>query len=247
MQDLVRNGSEEEVSALLSSYIRDASSVAKIAITTGHDSPNLSEEDRRALDLVATAEDQLRYHGRALLEESGGEDISLSSFDMSTDELLATLGLEDDNINDVEHYVDVLEGIERDTLSHDSKRRHRRTSKHTDDDSLPNNFQKGSSFVGSDEIFRDKAGGRRIKLPNLQVIKQLKAEIVSNSGGRRRLEGKDKPPQCQACESDDYQCNCRRLRDCAINMTMYDLSVMTLGGYVSYLYHIVSLLLFDVC
>ena len=243
MQETVRNGSDEEVSALLSSYIRDASSVAKTAITSGNDSSNLSEEDRHALDLVATAEDQLQHHGRALLEESGGEDLSLSSFDMSTDELLATLGLEDDGINDMKHYVDVLEGIERDTLSHDSKGRHRRTSKHTDDDSLPNNFQKGSSFVGPDEIFRGKAGGRRIKLPNLQVIKQLKAEIMSN-GGRRRLESKDKPPQCQACESDDYQCNCRRLRDCSINMTMYDLSVMTLGGYVSHiLYDIVYMLL----
>ena len=75
----------------------------------------------------------------------------------------------------------------------------------------------------------DRKLPRGIKLPKIDIIKQLKAK-KGIFHGRRLVEPS---PQCVPCDEEGYVCNCRRLQACAKKLTLYDLSVILLGGYVS--------------
>ena len=83
---------------------------------------------------------------------------------------------------------------------------------------------------------------RHLKLPKLRFAEALSKQ--ERKQGERRLLN---PSQCvQPCDhndSDDVDCQCNILFDCAGNLTIYDLSMLVLGGYVSW--NSIQLLLVD--
>lgn len=90
-------------------------------------------------------------------------------------------------------------------------------------------FKTKSHRFGTPNFSFDGKLPRGIKLPKIDIIKQLKAK-KGIFHGRRLIEPS---PQCVPCDEEGYVCNCRRLQACAKKLTLYDLSVILLGGYVS--------------
>lgn len=90
-------------------------------------------------------------------------------------------------------------------------------------------FKTKSHLFSTPNFSFDGKPPKGIKLPKIDMIKQLKAKKGIFHG--RRLS--EPAPQCVPCDEKDYVCNCRRLQDCAKNLTLYDLSASLLGGFVS--------------
>jgi len=217
-EKLLSSNDNEEVLALLTSYIDERKTMAQIASEGTH-----TQEDSNALDSLSLVT-QDEHDIQALL--SGGH--------MDKEEVAAFL-FDEEVIDDMQYTVDALEGIENDLMPHYSSR-HRRTSKNTNQQHKM--FEPKSHYAAPNLSF-GKRGHK--KLPKLKVVEQLKAKRGVH--GRRRLE--EVAPQCrEKCQSDDYQCNCQRLVDYARDLSWYDASVMFLGGYVSCLLLSIYRLLF---
>ena len=203
LKNIILNGNVAEAAAALSMYFDNTQAVAKIASSA-------DEGEAHALDFsLATNDGEGRLHGRKLQ--------AFLSEEVPPDELLDLLHLNKDGIDEMEHYVNFMEDVER-KLIPESSRRRRSTQK-----ILP-----GAPHPSLNSKVEEKP---KFKLPRLKVVEELKAKL--NKHGRHLQE--DPPaPQCrEKCQSDDYQCNCQRLVEYARKLTWYDASVMFLGGYVS--------------
>jgi hypothetical protein len=201
LKNIILNGNVAEAAAALSMYFDNTQAVAKIA-------SSVDEGEEHALDFpVATNDGEDQLHGRKLQ--------AFLSEEVSPKELVDILHLNDDSIDEMEYYVDVMEDVER-KLFPGSSRSKRSTQKISGAQGAPS-FSMNNKF-------------KKPKLPKLKVVEQLKAK--RGIRGRRRLQ--EVAPQCrEKCQSDDYKCNCKLLVDYARDLTWYDASVMFLGGYVS--------------
>ena len=203
LKNIILNGSVHDVAAALSMYFDDTGSAATIA-------SSVNEGEEYALDFPVTNEEG-RLHERKLQ--------TFLNEEVAPEELVDILHLNEDGIDDMEHYLHVMEDVER-KLFPGSNRSRRTTQKMSGAQGAPNFSMNGK--------VEEKP---KFKLPRLKVVEQLKAKL--NKHGRHLQE--DPPaPQCrEKCQSDDYQCNCQLLVDYARDLTWYDASVMFLGGYVS--------------
>lgn len=201
LKNIILNGNVAEAAAALSMYFDNTQAVAKIASTA-------DEREEHALDFPAVTNEEGQLHGRKL-------QAFLS--EVAPDELVDLLHLNEDGIDEMEHYANVMENVER-KLIPESSRRRRSTRK----------MLSGAPHPTMNGKVEEKP---KFKLPRLKVVQELKAKL--NKHGRH-LEKELPAPQCrEKCQSDDYQCNCQRLVDYARKLTWYDASVMFLGGYVS--------------
>ena len=199
LKNIILNGNVAEAAAALSMYFDNTQAATTIA-------SSVDEGEEHALDLAAATNDgEGRLHGRKLQ--------TFLSEEVPPEELLDLLHLNEDGIDDMEYYVDVMEDVERRLIP--GSRRNRRST------------QKMSSAQGVENNKFEKP-----KLPRLKVVEELKSKMGVH--GQRRLDEDLPAPQCrEKCQSDDYKCNCQRLIDYARKLTWYDASVMFLGGFVS--------------
>jgi len=201
LKNIILNGNVAEAAAALSMYFDNTQAAAKIASSA-------DEGEEYALDLSVTNDGEGQLHERKLQ--------AFLSEEVPPEELLDLLHLNDDGIDEMEHYVNVMEGVERKLIPGSSRSR--------------SSTQKMSSAQGTLPNFSMDDKFKKPKLPKLKVVEQLKAK--RGIRGQRRLE--EVAPQCrEKCQSDDYQCNCQRLVDYARDLSWYDTSVMFLGGFVS--------------
>ena len=201
LKNIILYGNVAEAAAALSMYFDNTQAAAKIASSA-------DEGEEHALDLSVTNEEG-KLHERKLQ--------AFLSEEVPPEELINILHLNDDGIGGMEHYVNLMEDVERKLIPGSSRSR-RSTQK-----------MSGAPAQGAPNFsINDKF--KKPKLPKLKVVEQLKAK--KGVHGQRRLEAV--APQCrEKCQSDDYQCNCRLLVDYARDLSWYDASVMFLGGFVS--------------
>ena len=212
-EKLLSSNDDEEVLALLTSYVDERKTMAQIASEGTH-----TEEDSNALDSLSLVT-QDEHDIQALL--SGGH---------VDKEEVASFLFDEEVIDDMQYTVDALEGIENDLMPHYSSR-HRRMSKNSNQQQQKK-FEPKSYSSAAPNLSFGKRGHK--KLPKLKVVEQLKAKRGIH--GRRRLE-EELAPQCRKkCDEENensYLCNCQRLSECAKELSWYDMAVRTLGGYVS--------------
>ncbi|EJK47106.1 hypothetical protein THAOC_34199, partial [Thalassiosira oceanica] len=67
-------------------------------------------------------------------------------------------------------------------------------------------------------------------LPNLKQADRLRA--AAGVEGRRHLEEETVAPQCFDCKEDNVGCNCRRLKECSLELTWYDVATRMVGGFI---------------
>ena len=164
-------------------------------------------------------------------EEDEDEDEFITNFDfssMSEDHMdvtelepllehfsaeeLASMYMDDEIIDRMQEVVDDLGDVKRGHSLKASKKKKKKKK------SVPSS------------TFSDKKKKVHVKMPKLKAVQKLRAEYGGSVDHGRRLQV---TKQCQSCDEDDYQCNCRNLVRCAKDLTWYDASAMFLGGFVS--------------
>lgn len=80
-----------------------------------------------------------------------------------------------------------------------------------------------------------QASNRKSRLARITHVDFLRAQNGDHRSRQRRLEEDGHPNQCFMCPVDDKMCNCRRLQECAKDLTSYDMAVRVLGGFVSFI------------
>ena len=111
-KETLQNGSDEEVTTMLISHFDDTKTASQIAAGAA----GISEEEKSAIDFLAT-EEQLKERELGALLDDG----------LMTREDLASFSFDDDDIDNMQYAVDVLEDVENNVLP----LYHRRTSKNT--------------------------------------------------------------------------------------------------------------------
>ena len=233
-QDLIRNGSKEEAAAIFVSLVEDTLAASQIAAQFLPQSNGEGEGDGDEKFLADVRDYPTHVHELKTVLENNDDIISSELFDEHIDAVKANLKTFEEVERDLSPFFETNRQRRRtaatNTQFYDSgfTTHHRRTTA-TNTADLSRKLKSNTLFRGS-----DVPGGRmqgKVKLPKLAGMEKLKANM-GISRERRRLEV-DLAPQCQTCDSDDYKCNCDRLVDCVGDLTLYDLSVLLLGGYVS--------------
>ena len=214
LRKLIKTVDIKQLKVLLSSFINDAIGASKaIAGFPGSDKKELS-------DVGADLALGVKGNDHGMLEYLVG---------MDREELSSTVA-SNDVIGQMEHAADTLTDI-KEALSP----RQRRTSGPSKGKSYakqPPNLGSAAKNPQTPRVSRHLLGKQRIwSLPNLKGVDGLRA--AAGVEGRRHLEEKTVAPQCFQCEEDEIQCNCRRLKECSLQLTWYDLAVRMLGGFVS--------------
>lgn len=201
LKNIILNGSLQEVAAALSMYFDDTQAAATIA-------SSVDKGKEHALDFSEATNEEGRLKERKLQ--------AFLSEGVAPEELVDILHLNEDGIDDMEYYANVMEDVER-RLFPGSNRSRRSTQ------TMP-----GAPNYSLNGKIEEKP---KFKLPRLRIFEQLKTKMSKHG---RHLVEESPAPQCrEKCESNDYKCNCKRLVDYARDLTWYDAAVMFLGGYVS--------------
>lgn len=231
-QDLIRNGSKEEAAAIFVSLFEDTLAASQIAAQFLPQSNSEGDGDE---NFLADVHDYPTHvHELKTVLENNDDIISSELFDKHIDAVKANLKTFEEVERDLSPFFETNRQRRRTTATntqfYDSgfTTYHRTTATNTADLSR-RKLKSNTLFRGSDMPVGRMQG--KVKLPKLAGMEKLKANM-GISRERRRLEV-DLAPQCQTCDSDDYKCNCDRLVDCVGDLTLYDLSVLLLGGYVS--------------
>ena len=213
LRKLIETVDIDQLKVLLSSFINDAIGASKaIAGSPGSDK-----------DLSDVGADL------ALGVEGVGHGMVDYLVGMDRKELGATVA-SNEVIGQMEHAADTLTDIEE-ALS-PLQRRTSGPSKSKSYVKQPPNLGSAAKNPQTPRVSRHLLGKQRIwSLPNLKGVDGLRA--AAGEQGRRHLEEKTLAPQCFQCEENEIQCNCRRLKECSLELTWYDMAVMMIGGFVS--------------
>ena len=213
LRKLIETVDIKQLKVLLSSFINDAIGASKaIAGSPG--------SDKELSDVAANLALEVEGNNHGTVDYLAGMDREKLGATVANSEL----------IGHMEHAVDTLTDIEE-ALSP----RQRRTSGPSKSKSYvkqPPNLGSAAKNPQTPRISRHLLGKRLSfwSLPNIKHVDGLRAAAGK---GRRHLEEKTVAPQCFQCEENEIQCNCRRLKECSLELTWYDLAVRIVGGFVS--------------
>lgn len=217
LRTLIKAADTKQLKVLLSSFIKDAVGASKaIAGSPG--------SDKELSDVGADLALGVEGDDRAMMEYLAGMDREELSSTVASNEL----------IGQMEHAVDTLTDV-KEALSS----RQRRTSGPVNAKSYakqpPNlgSAAKNPKNPQTPRVSRHLLAKRSFwSLPHIKKhVDPLR--VAAGEEGRRHLQQETVAPQCFQCDENEIQCNCRRLKECSLELTWYDVAVRMIGGFVS--------------